>query len=395
MLDSLKKLPILNGQLAVIDETIYISSGNYNGLYAINIYNGKLKLIGKFAHQGNFDNALFLMKKFNKKLAFIPLCAHEVAVYDIERKQIEETIIEHELSTYNIAMSTCTVWGELLYLFPAKADCIIIYDMVNRRIKEHINIANIYTNTFGEGYSALGASDSNYLYKDKIYIPCWTQSAFMSLNFNNKKIQFHKIKEFEQGFCSLCGYGDYIYALNRCGVLIKWDILSGKVLSKEKIISNRNNAEYYRAMTIIDKHIYLYSVSGILTMIKTSLELQMESEEGSSRLSNILKEKFGDETIYFGCLDQDKLYCYTSKNRYLCIDMLSETVEWVRNILFDFNEVKKDIFDETKVIEKNYILHENDAISIEDLIELMNKSQERLTHMQSNIGEKIYRLDLK
>ncbi len=392
--DSFKKLPLLNSQFTVINKTIYISSGNYNGLYAIDIYDGELKLIGKFTYQGSFDTSLFLMKNYNKKLLFIPLCAREIAIYDIEKKQIEETMIKYELSTYSIAMSTCAVWEEEIYLFPAKADSIIIYNMVRQCIKESINIANIYTNTFREGYSALAASDSSYIYEDKVYIPCWTQPAFMSLDFNTKKIQFHTMNELEQGFCSLCGYGNYVYALNRCGVLIKWDISSGKVLLKEKIIADRNNVEYYRAITIIDEHIYLHSTMGILRMVKTNLELQIESEGVPQGLLDMLKEIFVDEIVYFGCFNQDKLYCYTDKNRYLCIDMLRETVEWIRDILFDFYQVKKDIFDETKIIEKNYVFRENDAISIEELIELTNKSQEKLVHTQSCIGEKIYRISL-
>ena len=390
-LNSFKISPLLYGQFAITDKTIYVSARNYNGLFAIDIISGRLAFMGKFLHQGSYDTSLFYIKNYGKKLIFIPSCAHEIAVFDIEKKQIKEISLKQVLSTYSIVMSTAVIYEDNLYLFPAQANSIIIYSMKNECILDVINTAEIYKNVFREGYTALGSTDSNYIYGNKIYIPCWTQSAFMSLDMDNKNVEFHRIAECTQGFCALCGYGDIIYALNRNKELIEWDIKSKKVISRTTVLEDGNTAEHYRVITVISGDIYLLSHIGILRIIKIDLGTKSVHKGLSQKLSDILEKECINETVYFGKINEEKIYCYTDKNRYLCIDLKNEKLDWNRDVIFDPDELKKIIFNETDMLEKRNIINETNAIAIKELVEMICNFQKKEEGKESHIGKQIYK----
>lgn len=390
-LNDFKQSPLLNAQFAVTDETIYVSACSYNGLYAIDIVSGRLRFIGKFLNQGNFDTFMFEVKQYGNKLVFVPGCAQEIAFYDLETKQIEEVSMEHVFSTNTIVMSAYTVVDDILYLFPAQATSIICYDMNTKDIIDVIDIADIYKRTFGMGYVALSAATTIYRHKNQVYIPCWMHSAFMSFDLESRNIAFYQAAGCGQGFCALCGVGDTIYALGRNGMLIQWDVCSKEVLDKKQLMAVSNRAEEYRKMVIVGEQIYLMSDGGILKLIKTDLRMQTEREGLSKEVLDKLGKECTGETIYVGCTNDEKAYCYTDKNRYFCMDLKSETVEWVRSAVYDSDALKKIIYDDTGIRGKGKVIQETDAIDLHGLMEMVCSGKEMEKRERRHVGDKIYR----
>lgn len=388
ILDNCVISPLINSELAATDDAIYASAADCNGLYAIDIASGELTFIGKFLHQGNFDASIFSVKRYGNNLIFAPGNAHEIAFFDLDKKQIEEVSMDGVFSTYSIVLSAFTVIDGILYMFPAQSNSIILYEISSKRVLKAINIADDYKNAFGEDYHALCATDSSYVYENKIYIPCWMTPAFMSLDLESHAFEFYKIPEQQQGFCSLFGQGDIIYALGRDGILIKWDIGLKKVISRLETLSGEKDAEVYRRITAIGGNIFLLSER------KTFRPIKIEEDKHAGRLRQKYLYVMGDgdtgEKIYTGCLDGEKLYCHTDKRRYLCYDMKNERLEWVRNIKFDSDELIKVIFDETGVIRKNEIISETKLFGIRELIEISRGKHETEKQEEINMGEKIY-----
>lgn len=393
--NSFKISPLLNSQFAVIDETIYVSSNNYNGLYAVDITSGRLRFIGKFLNQGNFDTLMFGIRQFGRKLFFVPGCAHEIAFYDLDAKQIKEIPMNQVFTTNTIVISVYAVIDDILYLFPAQATSIILYSMKYKKVIDTIDIVDIYKKVFGVGYVALSATDTSYLYQNKIYIPCWMHSAFMSFDLESRNIEFYKVTGCGQGFCSLCGVDNTIYALSRSGILVKWDIHTKKVIDMSKIISDSHVAEVYRNISLIGEYLYLVPDSGILKIIKTDLNMHIKREGLPNEVTDILGREYSDETVYIGCIHDEKMYCYTDKNRYFCVDMQNEAIEWVRTVIYDSEELKNAIFDATGIQEKCKVIQETSAISVSELIEMVCNDHKMEKKEQSYVGDKIYRTILK
>lgn len=387
-LDNFGISPLINAELAITDDAIYVSAANYNGLYAVDIADGKLTYIGKFIHQGNFDVSMFSVKKYENNLIFAPRNAHEIAIFDLDRKQIEEISMEGVFSTDSMVISTFTVIDGILYMFPAQSNSIILYEISSKRVLKAINIAGDYKNVFGEKYQALCATNSSYVYGNKIYIPCWMHPAFMSLDLESRAFEFYKIPEQQKGFCSLFGEGDIIYALCRDGVLVKWDIGLKKVISRLETLIGENDAEAYRRIMAIGGNIFLLSERSTFRPIK--IEGGMHAGVLRQEYLELMEEGCPDEKVYTGCMDGEKLYCHTDKNRYLCYDMKNERLEWVRNIKFDPDELRKIILDGTGVIGKNKTMNETNVIGIRELIEISRGKHEKEEKEKVRIGEKIY-----
>lgn len=389
-MDDFRISPLLYGQFAVVEGTMYISACNYNGLYTVDIENGKMEFIGKFLQQNNFDIQLFSIKQYGRKLIFVPEYAREIAVYDIDLGVIEEIPMKNLFYTDPSMISTSTIIDYKLYMFPAKARSIIIYDMRGKEIADVLSVADKYTDFFKKDYICLGATDTNYVYNSKIYVTCWRHSALMSLDINNKSIAFYSITGYEEGFCALCGQKEMIYALNRNGTLIKWDSVSQKTMEMSVVIPEEDSAEDYRKLLIIDDYIYAVSHTSILKIIKIDINTLQAAECLTNKFSELCKEH-PDETIYYGCVTGTKLYCYTDRNQYLCIDLRSEKMEWKRKVIFDSDKLREIILDEEGMLEKEEIINENDAVTVKELIHMTCGKSSVITVGESGIGGKIHK----
>ena len=382
--------PLLNGHFVVVEGTMYISAGNYNGLYTVDLNNGELRFVGKFLQEGNFDIQLFNVMEYEQKLIFVPEYSREIAAYDIDLKQIEEIPMRNLLNTDPSTISTATIIDHKLYMFPAKARSIIIYDLRNKKITDVLNLAEKYIDFFKADYISLGATDSNYVYEDKIYVTCWQYSALMSLDINSKKITFYPILGQEEGFCALCGQGRMVYALNRNGRLIKWNAVSQETVESAVVIPEEERTEYYRKLLIIDDYIYAVSHSFILRVVKVNLNTLKVEENLTEKFSGLCKD-CPEEIIYFGCIRGRRLYCYTDRNQYLCIDLKLEKMEWKRNVIFDSGKLKEIILDEEGILEKDRTINETDAVTLKDLIHMTSNRDTLVMDRRSGIGEIIYK----
>lgn len=382
--------PLLYGQFAIVEGTMYVSACNYNGLYTVDLNSGKLEFVGKFLQQGNFDIQLFNIREYGRKLIFVPEYAKEAAVYDMDLKQIEEIPMKDLLNTEPSTISTSVIVDHKLYLFPAKARSVIVYDLQNKEITDVLGLADKYTDFFKQDYITLGASDSNYVYGDRIYVTCWRHPALMSLDIDNKNIVFYPIAECKEGFCALCGQGEMVYALNRDGRLVKWSAVSQETLETAVVISEDDSAEYYRNLFIMDDYIYAVPYTSFLRVIKIDIHTMQVAECLTEKLLGLCRE-IPEETIYFGCVSGRQLYCYTDRNQYLCVDLKNETLEWKRNVVFDPGKLRKIILDEEGMSQKGGIISETDAVTVKELMYMACDRGMMETDREIGIGEKIHR----
>lgn len=389
-MDDFRISPLLYGQFAIVEGTMYVSACNYNGLYTIDLNSGKLEFAGKFPQQGNFDIQLFNIRKYGRKLIFVPEYAQEAAVYDIDWKQIEEIPMKELLNTEPSTISTSVIVDHKLYMFPAKAKSIIVYDLQKKEMTDVLDLADKYTDFFKQGYITLGASDSNYVYADRIYVTCWQHPALVSLDINNKNIAFYPIAECKEGFCALCGRGETVYALNRNGRLVKWDVASQKTLETAVVISEEDSAEHYRKLFVMDDYIYAVPYTSVLKVIKIDINTMQVAECLTEKLLKICRE-IPEETIYFGCVSGTQLYCYTDRNKYLCIDLKKETLMWKREVVFDPGRLREIILDEEGMSEKGGIISETDAVTIKELMHMAYEGCLMVKEGKIGIGEKIHK----
>lgn len=389
-MDDFRISPLLNGQFLIVEGKMYVSAGNYNGLFTVDIANGKLEFVGKFLQQGNFDIELFTIKEYERKLIFVPQYAREAAIYDRDLKQIEEIPLKELINTDPATISTSVIINHKLYMFPAKARSIIIYDLQNKEITDVLGLADKFKAVLKQDYISLGATDTYYMYEDKLYVTCWRHSALMSLDINNKSIAFYPITGHEEGFCALCGQGEVLYALNRNGKLIKWDVVAQKTLETAVVIPEEDSAEYYRKLFIIDDYIYAVSHTSVLRVIKIDIDTLQITESLTEKFFGFCKG-CPEETIYFGCVSGTQLYCYTDRNQYLCIDLKHEKMEWKRKVIFDSEKLRRIILDEESISERGKIISETEAVTIKELMFMMCGRSTMAKVEKSGTGEKIHK----
>lgn len=120
-----------------IDNNIWYSSLETNGLFCTNIETWETKFIGNIPNEEinecNLYRNIILM---NNNLVLVPLRAKEIAVYDLEKCVFEKYKLPYEYENISWKFSTYHIYNNCIYLIPAKIPAIIVFDINSNSINQ-------------------------------------------------------------------------------------------------------------------------------------------------------------------------------------------------------------------------------------------------------------------
>ncbi len=378
----------LSGQFRIKDDMLYLLPRHYNGLFQADTGTGDIQFVSKFIYQENYKESLFTMDLTDEKLFFIPVCADEMAVYDLTSQSMHEILLEKEWG--GVIVSSTHIFAEdYLWIFPACGNHILVFDYTNLRFHKNFDLRKIYSAKFGCDYEYFCANGS-YYYDGSMYVACWEKPYLARLRIAENKVNFYHIPEFQKGFCAFNGNGQNLYALNDDGRLAVWNIQSRKL---ERIVSlekeaGKQESKFYRKIYCVDKEVFIFPYGDISTALKVSLEDCVVSYI-SKKVLNQLEEESSQKEFILTDVDQEFLYGYTYGNQYFCVNLKTETIRWIRHITYDKRNLKDIIRNDHALLNQQKVINEGNVHGINDLIDIARTGvrDERNT---ADIGRKIY-----
>ena len=123
----------------MIDNIIYCSAENYNGLYALNVETGESNFISFFPDENIETDSLYRQSVvFDRKVFFIPDNARNIVIFDVDKK-IMETISHPVDKSY--LKSNALLIDRCIWLLPINANHpISVLDLENRTFQMYDSI---------------------------------------------------------------------------------------------------------------------------------------------------------------------------------------------------------------------------------------------------------------
>ena len=183
----------------VIDNNIYFSSLNSNGLYKMDINKKEPEFIGFFPNEELDGKHLHGAVKYcDGKLYFAPFSGNCISIYDLEKKQFESIEISNCENCMYSKYYGIQIYKRKIILIPSRMKMITIYDIDTKKIEYHDEWTN--------GIDLLTNGDipyfknGSFIVDEVLFIPYNRSAALIGMNLENYKIQTIYIKECNHGF---------------------------------------------------------------------------------------------------------------------------------------------------------------------------------------------------
>lgn len=254
---------------AVYDDKIYFSDNNRNGLYSINLENNVISLETKIPGENELKEILYYGTYLrDSKLFLVPALADEVAVYDICSKDIKKISLE------SIDFKTKKSNPKFYAICEYEDDIIMIGDYCQFILFVNKSCFSIKMIDFESHLTLFSDADKERLVirsvkvKDNwMYMPSAIRNIILAYDFNERKLHEILIADMEmnEGIADLIWNKGYVWILtSRNNMLIKAE-LDGNVFKLIKIYSNKfkKNSECDVGKIICnDNKIYIFPLQG-------------------------------------------------------------------------------------------------------------------------------------
>ncbi len=346
-----------------IDDSIYFSALNCNGLYKYDMNSGVTEYMGAFPLENkNVRHLHGMVKYIDGKIYFVPMFGKYLSIYDIREKAFDTIklgLMDDDKSYYRYY--DAIPYNDLLLLIPGRASKIISINIKNGEL-QYIDewkklIPNEEKPTFKNG---------SFEYEGSIYIPCCNTNCLLRINTSNiSDVELVRIGNYEYGFTDAIFYPEEKYVL----------LLSSSKTAIIKYALNTNNYEEYSVED--DSSEVMYPHIKMLEIGEKILILAYQ------RKNSILFDK---ETCKFSQFDLEKdlrvgewgAYHYSmnriSENEVLIINTndyslyLVDEKYSIRKVgVYDNQIINHKITDS-----KNMVLKEDSEITLSDYIEFLN-----------------------
>ncbi len=376
-----------------IDNKVFFSAANYNGLFSIDKRTGNVYLIGKLEEEAiDSANLITNMEESNNKIIISPCTAKNAYIFDREEGDIT---VWNTPKLKNQSFSIYKVEDKEM----GKKDFFIIptYGKVFGKLKNNsfelknaIDFMKEYQKQTGEKY--IICSDSGiYVYNECLYFAAMECSLLVKINIINYKIQFTNINNKGKGFYKILGKDRFLFLLSRNNEIIVYD------LEIESIISVLCSGELLKDKGLYRDGFYwndcFYFVSYIsnkcIKILLADKKIEVTTLEKEWGIKAEMEEEYRFTTISEGFL-----YIVSNKDNFIGIDLQTGKFSEV-NLQFNIELIKKYLDKEIKrhIIDDG-IIHENDCFyHLADFLYLL-AGERSISDIKSitEVGRKIYTL---
>lgn len=374
-----------------IDNKMFFSAANYNGLFSIDIRTGNVYLVGKLEEEAiDSVNLTSNIEESNNKIIISPCTAKNTYIFDREEGNITvwntKKLKNQSFSTYRIEDKVAE--EKIFFIIPT-------YGTIFGKIRnDFLGLENVidfmkeYQKWTGERY--IICSDSGvYIYNGYLYFAALECNLLVKINIVNHKIRFININNKEKGFYKILGKDKYLFLLCCNNEIIIYDLEIESIIS---ILCSRelvNDKGLYRDGFYWNDCFYFMSYISnkcikILLMDKKIEVTTLEKEWG-------IKTEMEEEYRYT-TMSEGFLYLVSNKDNFIGIDLRTGKFSEV-NLQFNVELIKKYLSEEIeRHIANSGVIHENDCFYhlADFLCLLMEKRSISDSKSITEIGKRIY-----
>lgn len=397
------KYKLWMSDIAFNGEEIFFSAGQFNGLFKVNLRDGKADFIASFPKESRLQARLHSVAiKYKDEIIFLPDLSNYITIYNIRNNDFDN--IEYPIKNRNEMMQYCPkivsgiLIGSCVYAFSAKDPCIICYDFEAKRLK-------VYNEWFEEFKMYGYRENTSFFCRDicqignSIFARTYQNNVIVEYNIKSEKITFHHVEN--QTSVVLCSDIDKVWLLEENGINIyTWD-------SQNCLLENmglENNLESmgkkYQCSIKLQDEIWFFPFlhNSILIMDKTSKKLKIKNmfminedkRYENNLLGSVWFRKVYDDKLYFMSVLENKMYCFTdSDNKILCTD-----------IYVNRTDINRYLFQEKKINSFRGVMQEEDSLwgntlKIDDFLDMIILYKSDKLKQEKNrgkIGTEIHKL---
>lgn len=253
-----------------IDNDLWISSANDNGLYKIGLSNSECEFVRMFPNESFKRGYLHSSSvKFGDELFFVPFAGKYISVYNLNNGLINCYRLEHYSDEMSSLFYSSVVKGENLYLIPCRYEYIVEFNMRAKVINEYkVFDRNGKKLSEIKPFVLKGVCSVN----GKIYIGENAKNQLIEFDLNTKKVSEYEIPYDLSGISNLEYVDDEIWVFGKNGLILYGSLRQGnfEVLEDAEKDDERHFGVYYE--TLVDgKNIYVSKSSG-RTLCKINAE---------------------------------------------------------------------------------------------------------------------------
>ena len=188
----------------IIDEYLYFSSLNCNGLYRMKIGYEQAEFIGTFPNEKLDVRHLHgAVKGFEGKIYFAPYIGNCLDVFDISTGEFTTIDLKSYAGDIKGKFYGIHIYNRKVILIPSRAKVIIVYDIDSQRIEVHEEWTEYVDISINESIPQI--KNGSFIYKDKLFVPYGKYAALLEISLKDFRV---KVKEFEN---IDCGFVDAIF----------------------------------------------------------------------------------------------------------------------------------------------------------------------------------------
>lgn len=289
-----------------LDNYLWVSGDDYNGLFKICLETGCSEFVIKFDEKGE----RLLYKKViavGRKLFFIPYMADKIAEYNVDTKEIKYyEICGFENET--VKFGDCIVKNGMLYLFPLKARDIICLDIKNGKVMCCAWDNSTLPNEITEADMTMFIHMVNV--DNIVYLPCLRTNVIVKLYLNDFRSEVIQCTESKEGFIDISYRNNILYLLTVGGNIVSYNVDS----KEEKLfwINSQKRTDgkcvFYKMLFYND---YLWLIPGYGEhIVRINVETREEVEIIEYPKQFKIDEKRNDYKWLNGEIRDDVMYLY-------------------------------------------------------------------------------------
>lgn len=243
-----KKIKILIEDVVWLEDTIWFCAQNFNSLYSMNLVTSEVRKCGEFPNEIHTPKRLFAsMKLVGKKIYFIPLCAKNIVVYDIDMNTflsipIDDAICDSQGDMFFMGVEQ---YRNYLFVLPVCASKIIRLNTLDNKID--------YIADWREKSSFMIGSDiyfrkQSVLIDNMLYVPFYNTNAVLELNCDTMQTTIYRLGTQRSGYTGICFDGTKFWLTPKdTKNLVQWDMQ----------LNYTNEIELYNNPTVCNSYSYV------------------------------------------------------------------------------------------------------------------------------------------
>ena len=201
------------GSCIQIEDDIWFSAVNYNGLYKYNLKNKMVTRIGSFPNESMCQKWMHLQVcLYCHFLIFIPHYAKAISIYDIEKhtfRQIEIPLLREEAGA-DMRFHSGVVYQDTLYVIGFKYPGVIKVNLKTYKYQNVYCVPEKLKECDRIYFGTQVAIDENIL-----YIPCCYQNAVLAVNMDYDEVSEIKIGEDSNQYVRIIKDNQYFYLVTK------------------------------------------------------------------------------------------------------------------------------------------------------------------------------------